>query len=101
MSSTKVSLDTSSLRSSAARVTGIAGNIESELATLEQIIQSTANAWEGNAKVSFENTFRTTYKKNLTEIKESLRQYAQAMNAYAEDMYTATSRGASRFNSLG
>ncbi len=98
--SSKVSLDTSSLRSSAARVNGIAGNLESELSTLEQIIQSTAGAWEGDAKVSFENTFRTTYKKNLTEIKESLRKYAQAMTSYANDTDEATSRGARRFDSI-
>jgi len=98
--STKVSLDTSTLRSAASRVNGISSNLESELSTLEQIIQSTANAWEGDAKVAFENTFRTTYKKNLTEIKNSLLQYAKAMNAYADDLDNATQRGSRRFSSI-
>lgn len=98
--STKVSLDTSALRSSASRVNGIASELESELATLQQIIQSTANSWEGDAKVSFENTFNTTYKKNLTEIKESLRQYAQAMTTYANETDETTNRGARRFDKI-
>lgn len=98
--SSKISLDTSALRSSASRVNAIASELESELASLQQIIQSTANAWEGDAKVSFENTFNTTYKKNLTEIKESLCRYAQAMTSYANDTDEATSRGARRFDSI-
>lgn len=98
--SSKVSLDTSALRSSASRVNGIAGNLESELSTLEQIIHSTADAWEGPAKVSFENAFQNTYKKNLTEIKESLRKYAQAMTSYADETDETTSRGARRFDSI-
>ena len=98
--SNKVSLDTAALRSSASRVNGIAGNLESELSTLEQIIHSTADAWEGPAKVSFENAFQNTYKKHLTEIKESLRQYAKAMTAYADETDETTSRGAQRFDSI-
>lgn len=96
----KVSVDTASLRSSASRVNGIASDIENELSTLEQIILTTADAWEGSAKVSFENAFRNTYKKNLTEIKESLRKYAQAMTTYADETDETTSRGARRFDSI-
>ena len=49
MAQSKISLDTAALRSSAAQVKGIAGNLENELHSLEQIIASTANAWEGSA----------------------------------------------------
>lgn len=98
--SSKISQDTSSLRSAASRVNGSAGNLESELYALQQIIQSTANAREGDAKISFENTFNTTYKKNLTEIIESLRRYAQAMTSYANETDETTSRGARRFDSI-
>ena len=69
MAQSKISLDTAALRSSAAQVKGIAGNLENELHSLEQIIASTANAWEGSAKDSFERTFQTTYKKNLVYLR--------------------------------
>ena len=100
MAQSKISLDTAALRSSAAQVKGIAGNLENELHSLEQIIASTANAWEGSAKDSFERTFQTTYKKNLTEIKNSLQNYAKAMDEYAHENDEVTSRGARRFESI-
>lgn len=100
MGQTRISLDTAALRSSAAQVKGIAGNLENELHSLEQIIASTADAWEGTAKDSFERTFQTTYKKNLTEIKNSLQNYAKAMEEYANDNDEVTSRGARRFDSI-
>ena len=100
MAQSKISLDTAALRSSAAQVQGIAGNLENELHSLEQIIASTANAWEGSAKDSFERTFQTTYKKNLTEIKNSLQNYAKAMEEYANENDEVTSRGARRFESI-
>ncbi len=100
MAQSKISLDTAALRSSAAQVKGIAGNLENELHSLEQIIASTANAWEGSAKDSFERTFQTTYKKNLTEIKNSLQNYAKAMEEYANENDEVTSRGARRFESI-
>ena len=100
MAQSKISLDTAALRSSAAQVKGIAGNLETELHSLEQIIASTANAWEGSAKDSFERTFQTTYKKNLTEIKNSLQNYAKAMEEYANENDEVTSRGARRFESI-
>ncbi len=100
MAQSKISLDTAALRSSAAQVKGIAGNLENELHSLEQIIASTANAWEGSAKDSFERTFQTTYKKNLTEIKNSLQNYAKAMEEYANENDEVTSRGACRFESI-
>ena len=49
MASSRISLDTAALRSSAAQVKGIAGNLENELHSLEQIIASTADVWEGSA----------------------------------------------------
>ena len=100
MAQSKISLDTAALRSSAAQVKGIAGNLENELHSLEQIIASTANAWEGSAKDSFERTFQTTYKKNLTEIKNSLQNYAKAMEEYANENDEVTSRGARRLESI-
>ena len=100
MAQSKISLDTAALRSSAAQVKGIAGNLENELHSLEQIIASNANAWEGSAKDSFERTFQTTYKKNLTEIKNSLQNYAKAMEEYANENDEVTSRGARRFESI-
>ena len=100
MAQSKIRLDTAALRSSAAQVKGIAGNLENELHSLEQIIASTANAWEGSAKDSFERTFQTTYKKNLTEIKNSLQNYAKAMEEYANENDEVTSRGARRFESI-
>ena len=100
MAQSKISLDTAALRSSAAQVKGIAGNLENELHSLEQIIASTANAWEGSAKDSFERTFQTTYKKNLTEIENSLQNYAKAMEEYANENDEVTSRGARRFESI-
>ena len=96
MASSRISLDTAALRSSAAQVKGIAGNLENELHSLEQIIASTADAWEGSAKDSFERT----YKKNLTEIKTSLQNYAKAMEEYANENDDVTSRGARRFDSI-
>ena len=100
MASSRISLDTAALRSSAAQVKGIAGNLENELHSLEQIIASTADAWEGSAKDSFERTFQTTYKKNLTEIKTSLQNYAKAMEEYANENDDVTSLGARRFDSI-
>ena len=100
MAQSRISLDTAALRSSAAQVKGIAGNLENELHSLEQIIASTADAWEGSAKDSFERTFQTTYKKNLTEIKTSLQNYAKAMEEYANENDDVTSRGARRFDSI-
>lgn len=100
MGASRISLDTAALRSSAAQVKGIAGNLENELHSLEQIIASTADAWEGTAKDSFERTFQSTYKKNLTEIKNSLQNYAKAMEEYANENDEVTSRGARRFDSI-
>ncbi len=100
MGASRISLDTAALRSSAAQVKGIAGNLENELHSLEQIIATTADAWEGTAKDSFERTFQTTYKKNLTEIKNSLENYAKAMEEYANENDEVTSRGARRFDSI-
>ena len=100
MAQSRISLDTAALRSSAAQVKGIAGNLENELHSLEQIINTTADAWEGEAKDSFERTFQTTYKKNLTEIKNSLQNYAKAMEEYANENDEVTSRGARRFESI-
>ena len=100
MAQSKISLDTAALRSSAAQVKGIAGNLENELHSLEQIIASTANAWEGSAKDSFERTFQTTYKKNLTEIKNSLQNYAKAMEEYANENGGGTTPGPRRFESI-
>ncbi len=76
------------------------GNLENELHSLEQIINTTADAWEGEAKDSFERTFQTTYKKNLTEIKNSLQNYAKAMEQYANDNDEVTRSGARRFDSI-
>ena len=100
MAQSRISLDTAALRSSAAQVEGIAGNLENELHSLEQIINTTADAWEGEAKDSFERTFQTTYKKNLTEIKNSLQNYAKAMEQYANDNDEVTRSGARRFDSI-
>ena len=100
MAQSRISLDTALLRSSAAQVKGIAGNLESELHSLESIINSTADAWEGDAKDSFERTFQTTYKKNLTEIYKSLENYAKAMEQYANDNDEVTRSGARRFESI-
>ncbi len=100
MGASRISLDTAALRSSAAQVKGIAGNLENELHSLEQIIATTADAWEGTAKDSFERTFQTTYKKNLTEIKNSLENYAKAMEEYANENDEVTNRGARRFDSI-
>ena len=100
MASSRISLDTAALRSSAAQVKGIAGNLENELHSLEQIIASTADAWEGAAKETFEEAFNTKYKKYLTDIITSLGNYASAMTAYANEEEETVSRGAQRFNSL-
>lgn len=100
MAQSRISLDTALLRSSAAQVKGIAGNLESELHSLESIINSTADAWEGPAKDSFEKTFQTTYKKNLTEIYKSLESYAKAMEQFANDNDELTRSGARRFESI-
>ena len=66
----------------------------------EYMFLYTADAWEGSAKDSFERTFQTTYKKNLTEIKTSLQNYAKAMEEYANENDDVTSRGARRFDSI-
>ena len=98
MASTKTSLDSAVLRSSASQVRNIAANLETELHTLEQVIQTTSGAWEGPAKDAVERSFQTVHKKQLTEIKAALDQYAKSMNAFADANDELTERGARLFD---
>ena len=100
MASSRISVDPAALRSSAAQVNNIAANLGNELASLEQIVTATADAWEGAAKDSFENAFNTTYKKHLTDIKNSLEQYAKDMITFADENDDVTAKGARRFEGI-
>ncbi|HIV17878.1 MAG TPA: WXG100 family type VII secretion target [Candidatus Merdivicinus intestinigallinarum] len=98
MASTKTSLDSAILRGSASQVKNIAGNLENELHSLEQVINTTASSWEGGAKESFERSFQTVHKKHLMEIKSALDQYAKAMETFANANDDLTEKGARLFN---
>ena len=98
--SSRSSVDPAALRSSADQVRNIANNLQSEVNSLQGIVRTTADAWEGAAKETFEEAFNTKYKKYLTDIITSLGNYASAMTAYANEEEETVSRGAQRFNSL-
>ena len=98
MASTKTSLDSAALRSSASQVKNIASNLENELHSLEQVINTTAGSWEGPAKESFERSFQTVHKKHLTEIKAALDQYAKAMESFANANDELSEKGTRLFD---
>ena len=98
--SSRSSVDPAALRSSADQVRNIANNLQSELNSLQGIVRTTADAWEGAAKETFEEAFNTKYKKYLTDIITSLGNYASAMTAYANEEEERVSWGALWFNIL-
>lgn len=94
----KTSVDSAVLRSSATQVKNIAGNIESEMNSLSRIISTTAAAWEGSSKDSFETTYNTVYKKTLTALQSSLLEYAREMEIFANKSDEFDQQGARMFD---
>ena len=100
MATSRNSVDPIALRSSADQVRNIASNLQSELSSLEGIVRSTADAWEGAAKDSVEEVFQAKYKKYLNDIIASLGNYSSAMTAFANDNDEVAAQGARRFSGL-
>ena len=92
-------VNTESLKGSAAQVKTIAGGFESQLASLQSLVDATASEGEGPAKDSFLETY-SKYKTSMEAFIQSLNVYSSAMTAYADDMDQATLAGSQRFNSI-
>lgn len=92
-------VDVEPLLQQAAKVDGLAGTFQTDLAQLGSIVTETGNYMQGEAQVSFENKYNE-FRQFMTGFIGALETYSKAMKSYAEDTRQVTTAGAKKFDSI-
>lgn len=75
-----IGVDSEGLNSSAARVDGIASNLQSEMEALGRLVQETGNYMQGGPQATFEAKY--------AEFRVTMNNFVGALNAYSTGMRT-------------
>lgn len=94
-----VQVDIEGLEGAAARVNGVANNLQADLDQLGSLVQETANYMQNGPQAAFEQKY-AEFKGTLTNFIGAVNAYSQAMKAYAADQRAAVQTGVQRFDSI-
>lgn len=96
---TSQKLNSEALYNTVSQVKSNAEMFQTTLTQLESIVNTTAAECDSPAIQAFVATYEG-YKKHITAFIESLNQYANQVNNYAQDIDAITSAGVERFKSI-
>ena len=94
------SVNIEGLENAVARVDGIAGNFEAELAALGSLVRETADCnMQGGPQASFEAKYEQ-FKGTMTNFIGALNVYSQAMKTYAQKQRELQESASQAFDSI-
>ena len=77
-----------------------AGKFQTELDSLDRLIASFTEVWEGDVKDAFDQKYHEKYQKNIKEIISALQDYHRTSKSVAETAISRIGEGQSKFNAL-
>ena len=92
--------DAGGLLQKADEINAAAERFQAELDSLDKLITSFTDVWEGDVKDAFDQAYYGKYQKYIKEVIESLKNYHTEAKTTAQKAADRISEGTGRFNSL-